>query len=100
QKLTDQIPDAPAHRARLADTRTALATLLGDTDRPREAEEAFARARQLYDELARKFPGVPEYRAGRARCLSNLGNLQKRTGQFQQAEQTYRQCREVWARLV
>jgi serine/threonine protein kinase/tetratricopeptide (TPR) repeat protein len=55
----------------------------------KEAETAYAAARDLYKGLADDFPDRPEFRQGLARSHNNLGALLLDTGRLKQAEEAF-----------
>jgi hypothetical protein len=60
--LTTKFPTVPAYRHNLAQGYTNLGTVLKETGRLKEAEEAYRSALGLWKQLVAEFPGVPEYR--------------------------------------
>jgi tetratricopeptide (TPR) repeat protein len=74
--------------------------LLQNSGRPREAEAAFGRARDLHQQLAKDFPAVPGYRQNLASTHTNLGVLLQTTGRPQEAEAAYRQARDLQQQLA
>jgi serine/threonine-protein kinase len=70
---------------------------LGQND---EAEAAYVRARDLYQQLATDFPGEPQYRQYLALSHNNLGNLLNAAGRQRGAEQALRDAIKVRQRLA
>ena len=58
------------------------------------------RSLEIRQQLAARFPDVPEYAAAEARALTNLGALHMALGQAKEADQSLSRARDTWERLT
>jgi serine/threonine protein kinase/tetratricopeptide (TPR) repeat protein len=65
-----------------------------------QAEVAYRRCRDLFQQLADEFPAVAAYRQDLGRSYNNLGVLLKNTGRVPEAEQAYRDALKFQEQLV
>src|SRR5207253_8610991 len=65
-----------------------------------EAQEAYKNASLLLEQLAGEFPGQAEYRRELALCYRNLGRMQKVSGQFEIADQSFDRSRALLEQLL
>jgi eukaryotic-like serine/threonine-protein kinase len=93
---------SPASRAGVADAYVLLHKLLLETRRPREAEQASARAVALADALAEEAPTDPRHRLTVATLYSRLFSVDPcDTGvDFAELERSHRRALGVWERLA
>jgi serine/threonine-protein kinase len=68
--------------------------------RTKEAQQAYVRARELFQALEARHPDVPAYQNDLARTHNNLGNLLTALGQRPEALQEYQQARTLQQKLV
>ncbi len=77
-----------------------LGMLLGDLGRYEEAGEAFHKARDVREVLARDFPEDPDFQDQLAEIDHNIGVLHFSLGHGKDAFQAYAHARECWERLA
>ena len=77
-----------------------LGMLLGDLGRYEEAGEAFHKARDVREVLARDFPEDPDFQDQLAEIDHNIGVLHFSLGHGTEAFQAYAHARECWERLA
>jgi eukaryotic-like serine/threonine-protein kinase len=93
-------PREPGYRVDRAATIESRGLLLfGRPGLGREAEADFRKAVELYDELAARFPSVPEYPARAALNRSNEACCMVTDGRLVEAESVFRQVLGFWERM-
>ena len=89
-------PRSPRIPARPRDVSNNLGRLLISTGRDREAEDAFRKARDLYEGLANELPDRPEPRLGLASAsLEQPGEHVLALGRYDEALRLHRQALEI-----
>ena len=91
----DQIADTTS-RAKSAQAKRRLGSLLASTNRAAEGEEAFREAEQAFGRLAADFPANVDYRFQAALIQNSLGYIRYLAGDFVAAEAA---CRASAGRL-
>jgi tetratricopeptide (TPR) repeat protein len=77
--LVRATPDDPSPRTDLAATYTVMGSKERDAGLYQSARQHFGRARELFEDLARRQPAVPAHRQGLARVFNGLAILERIT---------------------
>src|SRR5262245_33077463 len=85
EALLREYPELPQFRAGLASACMRRGEVLGQLNRPREAESSLIRAIELAEGLAAEFAGVPAYRVTSASALAALAERSLDRGELDQA---------------
>lgn len=88
--------DSRGERASLA---TSWAQRLDAAGKYKEAESAYRRAVELWQELANEFPAIPLFQRNRADALASLAAVEYQLGRRKEAESTLGQAQEVRQKL-
>jgi tetratricopeptide (TPR) repeat protein len=76
-----------------------LADTIWPLGRLEEAEAVFAKAAQLFEQLADEFPNVPQHRHFAADSHRNIGDIQMKLNRHEQAEQSYSKAIAIFESL-
>jgi tetratricopeptide (TPR) repeat protein len=99
RKLAADFPGVPNYRVNLGGTYSRLGAVLDLMKRPADAAAAHRDAVAVHEKLVKEFP-LPEYRSGLGQSYLNLGALQLRTHQFQEAEKSFTRAINVFQDLI
>jgi tetratricopeptide (TPR) repeat protein len=94
--VADQQGDDPQVLQDVATACSQAGQLQSELGRPDDAKRNLERAAALFAGLAGRFPDVPDYRAGQATCLTNLGLL----GGPAEGLRHHEQALALWEALV
>jgi serine/threonine protein kinase/Tfp pilus assembly protein PilF len=100
EEIANASGDSQESRKATAKAQFNRANLFALIKEPADAEAAYRRASQLYEQLAADFPLVREHRIELARCQFNLGFLLGDRKNYPEAEQAYRRAIELHGALV
>ena len=93
-------PDDPERQRDLAYSNTVLAGVLDGLNRFDEADATYRKAFDRFEDLARRFPSVPNHRAQAAAIAANRGRLLTLLLRYGEAEAAYRVAIDLSDRLA
>ena len=93
-------PDDPERQKNLAYSNTVLAGILNGLNRFDEADAAYRKAFDRYEDLARRFPSVPNHRTQAVAIAANRGRLLTLLLRYGEAEAAYRVAIDLSDRLA
>jgi tetratricopeptide (TPR) repeat protein len=100
RRLATDFPQAPDHRARLAQTHMILGVVQGAERRFAEAEQSYLRSLEILEEVTRRHAAVPKYQDLLAQCALQYGTLLKQRKRPQEAEQQFHRAEGLCAALA
>jgi serine/threonine-protein kinase len=92
--------DDPQIRAEMADNHFRVGYITSEIGRSADAQQSYAEASRLLEQLAKEHPEVTKYQADLAGTCNNLGILQQRSGQRAEAERSYGEARRLYEPLA
>jgi serine/threonine protein kinase len=99
KQLADASAD-PEHHHGLAVAYNGLGVIYADISRPKEAEEAYLQAAEVWRRLLRQYPKHSRYQAPLGSTLSNLGVLFESAGRLKDAERVHGEALDLRRALV
>jgi serine/threonine protein kinase/tetratricopeptide (TPR) repeat protein len=99
-RLAAAAPLVPRYRQQLGHVYFNQGNSAIDDGHYHLAERRLVKARELFDDLRKKFPDEPAYRFDRAAACNSLGNTYRPTGRWAEAEKSWQEALELYQGLV